>query len=377
MGPKVFICYRRKDGAAFAGRVHDRLERDLGGDLLFMDVDAIPLGKNFVRVLEDEVGKCDVLLAVIGANWLDVRDEDGTRCLDNQNDFVRVEIATALQRDIPVVPILIDGARLPRAQELPEGLQELPQRNALDVRHGSFHADMDKLIRWLKEEFNQEGLAKPASKFVELVLGKGHTEIWPGDKLRSQKKARAQASAKDKAGRSTTVGGDTITNPGPVPGASPQGATLHRETVAKGEKPADQVEAPANRPSNAGVKTEFISAIFGLVTGMVVSIVVRQIAYLIAYEISWKDAYNVRNMLLMGLILVIVILSTVVERSKIKLPALVSYPIWICAANLFISLFGLVPLIEWIAVLGFSGALLFVRIRRLGDPAGGGESSRR
>jgi hypothetical protein len=230
---------------------------------------------------------------------------------------------------------------------------------------------MDKLIRWLKEEFNQEGPAKPGSKFVELILGKGHTGIWPGDTLRSPKKARTQASAKDKAGRSTTVAGDTITNLGAVPGASPQGANLHEETVAKGENPADQVEAPANKPSNTGVKAEFISAIFGLVTGMAVSFVVGRVTYLIASEISWRDAHNLTNMFLVVLVLAILSMLIIADRKKLKLPALVSYPIWICVADLFISLLALVPPISWIVVLGFSGALLFGRIRRLGDPAGG------
>jgi hypothetical protein len=78
-----------------------------------MDVDKIPLGVNFVKFLSEEVGKCDVLLALIGANWLTIRDEKGNRRLDNPNDFLRIEIATALTRDIPVIPILLDGARMP------------------------------------------------------------------------------------------------------------------------------------------------------------------------------------------------------------------------------------------------------------------------
>jgi TIR domain len=90
MATKVFISYRRDDSAGHAGRVHDRLEREFGRDLLFMDVDAVPLGDNFVTVLSEEVAKCDVLLAVIGPNWLNARDEDGSRRLDNPHDFRRV-----------------------------------------------------------------------------------------------------------------------------------------------------------------------------------------------------------------------------------------------------------------------------------------------
>jgi hypothetical protein len=150
MAAKVFLCYRRDDSAAFAGRVQDRLDQELGRDLLFMDVDAIPLGVNFVTALHEAVAKCEVLLAVIGPNWLEARDEAGARRLDDPNDFVRIEIGAALQRSIPVIPILLDGANVPRANQLPEDLKELAMRNWLEVRHVSFHSDLDKLVRNLK-----------------------------------------------------------------------------------------------------------------------------------------------------------------------------------------------------------------------------------
>ena len=106
---KIFICYRRADSAGHAGRVHDRLEREFGRALVFMDVSTIPLGVNFASALRREVEKCDVLLAVIGPNWLDASGEDGARRLDDPSDFVRIEIATALERDIPVIPILLEA----------------------------------------------------------------------------------------------------------------------------------------------------------------------------------------------------------------------------------------------------------------------------
>ena len=118
MSKRIFISYRRDDSAGHTGRVFDRLRGEFGQDALFMDVDAIPLGANFVQVLRAEVAKCDVLLAIIGPAWLDARDDDGNRRLDNPIDFVRVEIATALQRDIPVIPILLDGTRMPKLPTL-------------------------------------------------------------------------------------------------------------------------------------------------------------------------------------------------------------------------------------------------------------------
>jgi uncharacterized protein YecT (DUF1311 family) len=151
MVAKVFISYRRDDIAGVAGRVSDRLAQEFGSDSLFMDVDSIPLGVNFVNALDNEVAKCDVLLAIIGRGWLDARDKDGQRRLDNQHDYVRIEIAAALKRDIPVIPILIDGAQVPNADQLPDNLKDLALRNGLNVRHDSFHSDTARLIHSLKE----------------------------------------------------------------------------------------------------------------------------------------------------------------------------------------------------------------------------------
>jgi len=116
---KVFISYRRQDSAGHAGRVQDRLQREFGPDLVFMDVDAIPLGTNFSKVLHEEVAKCGALLAVIGPTWPDARDEYGNRRLDDPNDFVRVEIAAALQRNIPVIPILLEAQEYQRQASYP------------------------------------------------------------------------------------------------------------------------------------------------------------------------------------------------------------------------------------------------------------------
>ena len=167
MTKRIFISYRRDDSAGHAGRVFDRLRTDFGQDVLFMDVDAIPLGANFVRVLREEVAKCDVLLAIMGQGWLGAMDEAGARRLDNPKDFVRIEIAAALARGIPVIPILLEGTRMPNAGGLPPDLSELSERNGLDVRHVSFHSDMDKLVRGLKALANTLiplALSKPLTK---------------------------------------------------------------------------------------------------------------------------------------------------------------------------------------------------------------------
>jgi TIR domain len=150
MATKIFLSYRRDDSAGYSGRVQDRLTQEFGRDLLSMDVDTIPLGANFAMVVHNEVAKCEILLAVIGPHWLDARGDAGNRRLDDPHDFVRVEIGAALQRNIPVIPILLDGAKVPKADQLPKDLEQLSVRNGLDVRHASFHSDIDKLVRSLK-----------------------------------------------------------------------------------------------------------------------------------------------------------------------------------------------------------------------------------
>jgi formylglycine-generating enzyme required for sulfatase activity len=182
MAAKIFISYRRDDSAGHAGRVHDRLEREFGRDLLFMDVDAIPLGVNFVKVLEEQVAKCDVLLAIIGPGWLDARDDDGKRRLDNPHDYIRIEIAAALKREIPVIPILLEGVRLPKAPQLPNNLKDLVLRNGLDVRHASFHSDMDRLVRGLRGRDSAQQSTEGRVKFDARIVH-GAPEGWflPGN----------------------------------------------------------------------------------------------------------------------------------------------------------------------------------------------------
>src|SRR5688500_16574002 len=110
----IFINYRRQDAIGTAGRLYDRLAQAFGRDKLFMDVDHIPAGIDFVGYLESQVAACDVFLVVIGPNWLDAQDESGGRRIGSPDDFVSIEIAAALARQIRVIPVLIDGARMPK-----------------------------------------------------------------------------------------------------------------------------------------------------------------------------------------------------------------------------------------------------------------------
>jgi hypothetical protein len=123
MAGKIFINYRREDSIAVAGRLHDRLAAMFGRDNLFMDVDNIPIGINFEEYLNNQVAQCDAMLSVIGPNWLDAKDDTNQRRLDKPDDFVAIEIAAALARNILVIPVLVDGTHMPKASELPASLK--------------------------------------------------------------------------------------------------------------------------------------------------------------------------------------------------------------------------------------------------------------
>ncbi|MGI9384749.1 MAG: toll/interleukin-1 receptor domain-containing protein [Methyloligellaceae bacterium] len=155
MAPKVFISYRRDDSPGSAGRLYDRLAQSLPTKNLFMDVDAMVPGVDFVQEINRAVLGCDVLLAIIGRGWLSAEDKDGQRRLDNPGDFVRIEVATALENDIRVVPVLVDGAVMPPSDELPDVLQPLARRHAVELSHMRFAADTERLARALARSPDQ------------------------------------------------------------------------------------------------------------------------------------------------------------------------------------------------------------------------------
>src|SRR5215831_14080713 len=140
MAGKIFINYRRGDDPGNTGRLFDRLQEAFQPEQLFMDVDNIAPGLDFVRVLEDQVAKCDVLLAIIGKGWIDAGDATGARRLDNPEDFVRIEIDSALKQDKRVIPVLVGDAHMPRPEELPEAIRPLARRNAVRLSHERFIA---------------------------------------------------------------------------------------------------------------------------------------------------------------------------------------------------------------------------------------------
>ena len=145
--PKILISYRRADTDAIAGRIRDRLAAHFGDASIFMDIDSIPFGRDFRSEIKQAMAPADVVLAIIGPKWLGSAKGGGTRIKD-ETDPVRVEVETAMEKGIPVVPVLVNGTVMPKPTELPESLREFAYRNACEVNTGrDFHPQVDRLIR--------------------------------------------------------------------------------------------------------------------------------------------------------------------------------------------------------------------------------------
>lgn len=144
--PDIFISYRRGDSAGHAGRLYDGLVSRFADSQVFIDVDAIAPGIDFVQRIQEAVQSCDVVLVLIGEEWVSMKGRDGTRRLDDAEDFVRLEIAAALERGVPLVPVLVEGARMPDASALPENIRGLARQNAIELSDARWHYDVSRLI---------------------------------------------------------------------------------------------------------------------------------------------------------------------------------------------------------------------------------------
>jgi hypothetical protein len=181
----IFISYRRDDSEGQAGRLYDDLIREFGTGSVFMDVAAIDPGLDFRKVIDRNVSQCGVLLALIGPAWLDAEDESGTRRLYNPLDFVRLETAAALKREIPVVPVLVAKARMPRPEELPDDLKELAYRNGVELTHARWDTDVQLLVKALRRH-----LEHPVS---ESTRGRAKVDPAPARVVETVKPPAAEA----------------------------------------------------------------------------------------------------------------------------------------------------------------------------------------
>jgi len=157
----VFISYRRAAGAGYAGRIADALVEHFGEDKVFRDIDSLEPGLDFAEAIERAIESSEVLIAVIGTNWLTATDAAGQKRLENPDDYVRTEIATALKRNIRVIPLLIQGAAMPSARELPDDLAPLSRRNAFEIHDSSWRDDIRRLVTALERAIKGDRPAIP------------------------------------------------------------------------------------------------------------------------------------------------------------------------------------------------------------------------
>ena len=148
---KIFVSYRREDARGDAGRLTDKLKSHFGEKQIFRDVEAIEAGVDFVDAINNAVGSCTALLAIIGPSWLKVADEAGVRRLDDPHDFVRLEIDAALKRGIRVIPVLVGGAAMPKPGELPAELESFARRQAHELSDSRWEYDVQHLIETLEK----------------------------------------------------------------------------------------------------------------------------------------------------------------------------------------------------------------------------------
>ena len=141
---RIFISYRRDDAAGHAGHLYSDLVAHFGADSVFMDLETIEPGADFTERLRREIESCDVLIALIGKQWLGRR-------LREADDYVRLEIASALDRSVRVIPVLVQGARMPSIAQLPESIGKLSHRNALEISNTRWRHDVERLVETLQQ----------------------------------------------------------------------------------------------------------------------------------------------------------------------------------------------------------------------------------
>jgi hypothetical protein len=165
--PTIMISYRREDSKWITGRIFDRLESHYGRGSVYMDIDNIPVGLDFRENLQHSLQVCDILLAVVGPHWLGP-EEHGHHAIEEETDWVRIEIETALAKNIPVIPVLIDRVRMPKSSELPESLRNFAFRQAAEIDSGvDFRPHMDRLIRSMDQYLeSRSGTPLPVSGVV-------------------------------------------------------------------------------------------------------------------------------------------------------------------------------------------------------------------
>jgi hypothetical protein len=219
---RIFISYRREETAYPAGWLYDRLADRYGGGQIFKDVDSIELGDDFVEVITRAVGYCDVLLALIGKQWVTSIDEDGRRRLDDPDDFVRLEIEAALTRSVRVTPVRVDGARMPRPNELPPSLAMLVRRQALELSPARFDFDTNRLLKVLDKTLAEMRTAQDAEPDRPAPVARDQPQPHEQDLSLIEEPSKAPIQPKDRATAPIPLAPEPpVRGQIPVPGPTP------------------------------------------------------------------------------------------------------------------------------------------------------------
>jgi len=176
----IFISYRRNDSEGEAGRLFDDLTRAFGEDAVFMDVAGIKPGVDFRKAIDENVTSCGVFLAIVGPTWATIATPEGKRRLDDPNDFVALEIASALRREVPVIPVLVHDAKMPSTDLLPAALQPFAYRNSVELTHVRWNSDVALLIEALKAYVTPKSSSElPVHANVPVLLPAPHPPSRP------------------------------------------------------------------------------------------------------------------------------------------------------------------------------------------------------
>ncbi|SHO60738.1 toll/interleukin-1 receptor domain-containing protein [Algoriphagus zhangzhouensis] len=175
---KIFVSYRRQDASGEAGRLVDHLQEIFGEHSVFLDVETIEAGLDFVQAIDKALSSCKVLIAMIGPYWTNIKDSDGNLRLFKEDDFIRLEVAAALERDIRVIPVLVNGAIMPSADQLPENLKALTRRHAHELSSSRWQYDSDQLAEILKKIIGYQEPPKKVIPRTTSVAAKPKEKSW-------------------------------------------------------------------------------------------------------------------------------------------------------------------------------------------------------
>ena len=200
----IFISYRRDDSAGYTRAIYDQLAERFTQERIFMDVDAIEPGLPFDEVINQAVSRCEILLVMIGKRWMELQPGGGPR-INDEKDFVRLEIATALSRNVRVIPVLLDGAGMPTGELLPEPLRTLARRNAIEISNTRFKSDVDRLIEVVSKVLGESNVPSSwprrtmqywlLSGFIAVALFSSIAYFYPPTKENNKKDAVTEFQA--------------------------------------------------------------------------------------------------------------------------------------------------------------------------------------